>query len=301
MKIFFLSCALLTFTSVCSFTVSSFRPNAISKKTICRFSSMNGEESQYPDETLRETDPIKFLTQEVETMDANAIINTSLVVVIAITVLSQLVTVDAGIMRGWSATEMALRVPIDNWASYSTVLAEAPVQTKAITSATVYTIGDFIAQSTEGKTIGELDRPRIIRSMLAGLIGHGPMSHVWYEVSEDVFENLLHLKDWWGTIIKVAIDQGLWGPIWNNTYILLLGLMRLNKLEDIFSEMKRTTIPLLVSGLKLWPAAHLVTYGLVPVENRLLWVDLVEIIWVTILATAASGDGASSESDNVKE
>lgn len=54
----------------------------------------------------------------------------------------------------------------------------APIQTKAVTSATVYTIGDIIAQRTEGVEIGELDRGRIGRSLAAGLIGHGPLSHV---------------------------------------------------------------------------------------------------------------------------
>ena len=63
--------------------------------------------------------------------------------------------------------------------------------------------------------------------------------------------------------------------------------------------MKRTTVPLIVSGLKLWPLVHCVTYGLIPVENRVLWVDAVEILWVTILATQAAGgtsSGASSHS-----
>ncbi len=201
-------------------------------------------------------------------------------------------------MRGWTTEEMAVRIPIDNWNSYSTVLERAPLFTKAVTSATVYTIGDMIAQSTEGKSIGDVDRPRVIRSLLAGLIGHGPLSHVWYNLSDDIFENVMHLQGWVGTIIKVVIDQTTWGPIWNNTYILLLGLMQFNKIENIFGEMKRTTIPLIVSGLKLWPLAHLVTYGLIPVENRLLWVDLVEIIWVTILATAAAG-GAEGHSVDV--
>ena len=54
-------------------------------------------------------------------------------------------------------------------------------------------------------------------------------------MSEDLFENVLHLHDWWGTLIKVAIDQSLWGPLWNNTYILLLGLMKMDKLDKIFS------------------------------------------------------------------
>ncbi|KAL0328138.1 UNVERIFIED_CONTAM: hypothetical protein Scaly_2246400 [Sesamum calycinum] len=39
------------------------------------------------------------------------------------------------------------------------------------------------------------------------------------------------------------------------------------------------------AGWKLWPFAHLITYGVIPVEQRLLWVDCVELIWVTILST----------------
>lgn len=81
-------------------------------------------------------------------------------------------------MRGWSVEEMAVRIPVDNWYSYSSILDKSPIQTKAITSATVYSIGDFIAQRTEGRNMGEIDRPRLLRSLLAGLIGHGPMSHV---------------------------------------------------------------------------------------------------------------------------
>jgi len=123
----------------------------------------------------------------------------------------------------------------------------------------------------------------------AGLLGHGPLSHVWYNVCDGLFDNVLHMTAWWVFFPKVLLDQLTWGPFWNNTYILLLGIMKMDKWEDIWGNMKRTTIPLIVSGLKLWPAAHMVTYGLIPVENRLLWVDLVEILWVTILATQASG------------
>lgn len=65
--------------------------------------------------------------------------------------------------------------------------------------------------------------------------------------------------------------------------------MQFQSWRVIWGDIRRTTIPLIVSGLKLWPAAHIITYGYVSVENRLLWVDMVEILWVTILATQASG------------
>lgn len=235
-------------------------------------------------------DPLKTVTRNFESMNLNGIINTSILLVVTGLVLSRLATVDMGITRGWSAAEMAVRIPVDNWLGYTNVLENSPVSTKAVTSATVYTIGDLIAQRSVGTSMEELDRPRILRSLLAGLIGHGPMSHVWYDVSEYCFNDIFGWTAWWGFIPKVIVDQALWGPLWNNTYIILLGLMKMDNWEAIWSDIKRTTIPLIISGLKLWPLAHCVTYGLVPVENRLLWVDLVEIVWVVILATTASSD-----------
>jgi len=114
------------------------------------------------------------------------------------------------------------------------------------------------------------------------------MSHVWYRVSEDFFDNVLNLHAWWDFLPKIVVDQFVFGPIWINAYILLLGVMQLQGPGQIFADMKRSTIPLVISGLKLWPFVHIITYGLIPVENRLLWVDLVEIVWVTILANQVS-------------
>lgn len=71
--------------------------------------------------------------------------------------------------------------------------------------------------------------------------------------------------------------------------------MRFDSFKNITSDMRRSTVPLMLSGLKLWPFAHMVTYGLLPQAYRLAWVDLVEILWVTILATQAAA--ASNDRD----
>jgi len=157
------------------------------------------------------------IVSQVKCLDKNTIINTSIFAIALVTVVFQVLSVDVGITRGWSTEEIAYRVPLDNWNSYNAILAAAPIQTKSITSATVYAIGDTIAQRTEGTEIGELDRGRIGRSLAAGLIGHGPLSHFWYQISEDFFNNVLMWTDWWSFIPKVVIDQTLWGPFWNNS------------------------------------------------------------------------------------
>jgi hypothetical protein len=55
----------------------------------------------------------------------------------------------------------------------------------------------------EGKSLGEIDRGRVARSALAGLIGHGPLSHFWYEVSEWFFTATLGWTAWWAFVPKV--------------------------------------------------------------------------------------------------
>ena len=226
----------------------------------------------------------------------NTIINLSVLTIFILYVVTQILSVDVGITRGWTTTEIANRLPLDNWQSYASTLEMAPIRTKALTSASVYAIGDVLSQGGLGN-IGKLDRGRVLRSLVAGFIGHGPLSHVWYYVSEDFFINIVQLQHvWWDFIPKVILDQAIFGPIWNNSYILLLGIMQLHTPRRIISDMKRTTIPLLLSGLRLWPFVHIITYGVIPIENRLLWVDAVEIIWVTILASTASADSQSSSS-----
>lgn len=234
------------------------------------------------------------------TVDWDGMVNTSIMAAVCAALIFKFVSVDFGMMHGWTFSEMAYRIPLDNWNDYTEILEAAPVATKAVTSASVYTLGDILSQRAQGKTNGELDRSRILRNLIAGLIAHGPLSHVWYNLSEGLFDDVLSWTEWWSFIPKVILDQTTWGPIWNNTYILLMGLMQGNSPKSLVGEMKRTTVPLIVSGLKLWPLAHCITYGLIPVENRLLWVDMVEIIWVTILSTQATSE-AGNEGEVVGE
>jgi hypothetical protein len=92
--------------------------------------------------------------------------------------------------------------------------------------------------------MGELDCMWALRSLVAGLIGHGPLSHLWYNFSKNLFNHILHWTACWSIVPKVTLDQGFWGSIWNNTYLLLLGLMKHKSLETIWNDAKQTMIPL---------------------------------------------------------
>ncbi|KAL2331728.1 hypothetical protein Fmac_019309 [Flemingia macrophylla] len=194
---------------------------------------------------------------------------------------TKLLTIDHDYWHGWTLYEILRYIPEHNWIAYEQALKANPVLAKMAISGIVYSIGDWIAQCYEGKPIFEFDRARLLRSGLVGFTLHGSLSHYYYQICEAVFP----FQEWWVVPAKVAFDQTVWSAIWNSIYFVVLRLLRFESLTNIYGELKSTFFPLLTAGWKLWPFAHLITYGVVPVEQRLLWVDCVELIWVTILST----------------
>ena len=49
------------------------------------------------------------------------------------------------------------------------------------------------------------------------------------------------------------------------------------------------------AGWKLWPFAHIITYGVIPVRHRLLWVDSVDLVWCAILASFGAEEAGAAE------
>nr|QHD26879.1 22 kDa peroxisomal membrane protein [Saccharum hybrid cultivar] len=221
-------------------------------------------------------------------------INTAIVLGASTYALTKLLTVDQDYWHGWTIFEILRYMPEHNWSAYEEALKANPVLAKMMISGVVYSLGDRIAQCYEGKPIFDFDRARMFRSGLVGFTLHGSLSHYYYHICEALFP----FKDWWVVPAKVAFDQTIWSAIWNSIYFVVLGFLRLESPTTIYSELKSTFWPMLTAGWKLWPFAHLITYGVVPVEQRLLWVDCVELVWVTILSTYSNEKSEARNSDS---
>ncbi|KAL3636851.1 hypothetical protein CASFOL_019150 [Castilleja foliolosa] len=208
-------------------------------------------------------------------------INATIVLAAGSFAITKLLTIDHDYWHGWTLFEILRYAPQHNWSAYEEALKTNPVLAKMVISGVVYSVGDWIAQCYEGKPIFEYDRARMFRSGLVGFTLHGSLSHYYYQFCEALFP----FHDWWVVPAKVIFDQTAWSAVWNSIYFTLLGVLRFESPVNIFNEWKATFFPMLTAGWKLWPFAHLITYGVIPVEQRLLWVDCVELIWVTILST----------------
>lgn len=194
---------------------------------------------------------------------------------------------NVGFLAVASAVVIAYVLGHDNslWELYQSSVSSSPVATKAVISGAVYSVGDLMAQSYEGRDISEWDRARVLRSGLCGFLAHGPLSHFYYLALDGWFAQFTIPNSAWVTpLLKMGVDQTAWSLFWNSTYYVLLGVMKLESPSVIAQTVRNTWWDLLKAGWRLWPFVHIVTYGLLPQQHRLLFVDAVELVWVTILS-----------------
>lgn len=68
---------------------------------------------------------------------------------------------------------------------------------------------------------------------------------------------------------------------------------------QVWGQVKSTAWPALTSSWRFWPLIHCCSFSnAIPVNLKLLFIDCMEIIWVTILSTVANGDRQSDGSED---
>ena len=194
------------------------------------------------------------------------------------------------ILNGASASALAEFAGVP-WRLFAALGELHPYRSAAAVSGAVYGLGDLTAQAYEGRGLRDLDAARLLRSAAAGAIAHGPLSALFYEKLDRfvVLSDALGNGDaWFAPLFKVGVDQTLWAASWNALYLSLLGAMRLESPSTIGKSVANSGWDVLRAGWRLWPLVHLLTYTLIPLQGRLLWVDAVDLLWVSVLATYAA-------------
>ncbi|KAL1311233.1 hypothetical protein AAFC00_001423 [Neodothiora populina] len=91
------------------------------------------------------------------------------------------------------------------------------------------------------------------------------------------------------TAIKFSLDQ-TFGAIVNTVFFIAgIGALRGESLAYIASNVKNDSIPLLLAGQKLWPAVSLISFTLIPVEQRTVFGGVVGVGWGIFLSLLAGG------------
>jgi hypothetical protein len=183
-----------------------------------------------------------------------------------------------------------------------------PYFVRGVVSGGIYMLGEAISCglfSREGR-IGLFPdaflHSSVLHSTLIGALANGPMLHFFFEM---VDRYVKHSSVAMTVILKVLVDQVIWGILWNFSYILLMNVatdspgfgyvgegLGMDFVFDLYKGLLsafwkasdwKLHSKLLVEGLKMLPM-DIICYWLVPLQLRALWVVSVDVFWVTILS-----------------
>jgi protein Mpv17 len=192
--------------------------------------------------------------------------------------------IDHGMTRGWSASEIAMRIPLDNWGNYESALANKPVFTKTLINVIIYLLGDWLSQTAfAGKNVLDFDIKRTLRNGFIGLC-FGPLVHEYYQFSDTILPPedgiLVRLQ-------KIVMDQTIYLTVKCSIYISAVGLLAGDDWPTVKQRVQDKIGGVVLTAWKFWPIVHCITYGLIPARHRILWVNSVDLIWNAILASKA--------------
>ncbi|RLN86814.1 hypothetical protein BBJ28_00018464 [Nothophytophthora sp. Chile5] len=177
-------------------------------------------------------------------------------------------------------------------------LHEAPLLTKAATAATLFGVGDRIAQRIEAKSSvapskeEEADRDglvsastaRTLRMMAWGGLFTAPIMHTWFHVIERVIPGTGRLV----VAKKVVADMLIMAPAMSLGFFTVTRCMEGDTVGDAFEVAKAKLPPTLATNYMVWPAANVVVFAFVPLQYRTPFVNCVSLGWSTFLSGMSS-------------
>lgn len=168
-----------------------------------------------------------------------------------------ILNIDAGLTRGWSGSEIAMRIPLDNWGAYESYLANKPIVTKTLINVIIYLLGDWLSQTVfQGKNVLDFDISRTLRNGFIGLC-FGPCVHQYYEFSDAILppENGLVTR-----LEKIFMDQTIYLTIKCSIYICAVGLLAGEDWATVKQRVKDKIQGIVFTAWKFWPLVHCITY-----------------------------------------
>ncbi|XXG96400.1 hypothetical protein Hte_002682 [Hypoxylon texense] len=91
------------------------------------------------------------------------------------------------------------------------------------------------------------------------------------------------------TMAKWFIDCITLGAIFNTVaFFLLMGILKGQSADQIGSNVRNETIPIIVAGYKIWPFASIISFSCVPVEKRIVFLNFVGLLWGIYMSLVAS-------------
>eukprot|EP01025_Chloroclados_australasicus_P023997 TRINITY_DN2416_c0_g1_i1.p1 TRINITY_DN2416_c0_g1~~TRINITY_DN2416_c0_g1_i1.p1 ORF type:complete len:301 (-),score=5.21 TRINITY_DN2416_c0_g1_i1:893-1714(-) len=169
------------------------------------------------------------------------------------------------------------------WTSYNQALNEHPIPVKSATSFVGFMLGDTLAQNIVGDPF---DYYRLLRMIMFGVMMDGPIGHVWY-TTLDRFVMAEDSKSTKAVLVKTLLDQVLWAPMFCCVFFTFNNLFQ-GELEHTWIDICQKLLPTMLANYAIWPLAHIINFRYVPSQQRILYINCVQIVWSAFLSNMAA-------------
>ncbi|KAL7640809.1 UNVERIFIED_CONTAM: hypothetical protein RMT77_009094 [Armadillidium vulgare] len=155
--------------------------------------------------------------------------------------------------------------------------------TNTISSGGLLGLGDMLQQGIELKrdvhATGKFDWRRTGRLFLVGL-SQGPPHHYFYTWLDKV----LPRKTAKTVVKKILIDQIVAAPFFAITFFVGAGLLEGKSLRESYDEFKQKFPAVYLFDWCIWPPTQAINFYYVPTQYRVLYVNMITIIWDIFLS-----------------
>ncbi|KAL5120429.1 Protein required for ethanol metabolism [Pleosporales sp. CAS-2024a] len=170
---------------------------------------------------------------------------------------------------------------------YQAKLKSAPLLTQAITTGVLFSTGDVMAQQlVEKRGFAQHDPIRTARMGAYGGFIFGPAATKWY----GFLTKNVNLSGKNSTIVaRVACDQLLFAPV---NMGLFLSSMAYLEGASVQKRLQDAYVPGLTKNFMIWPWVQFTNFKYVPMEHRVLVVNIISLGWNCYLSYLNSGGGS---------
>jgi protein Mpv17 len=159
---------------------------------------------------------------------------------------------------------------------FSKFSSRHPILTQAGAAASIAVIGDFLVQGYEGAPSEkdfDLERGGRIAAYRGGL--YFPL----YIVLMRGMERALPVGGVIGVGSRVLLDQGVWTPAMHTAFLGGMAIAEGGTVQDAKERVDSSLWPLLKANWVVWGCIHLVTYSVVPIALRPIWISTIMVGW----------------------
>ncbi|KAI8660369.1 hypothetical protein NCS57_01013800 [Fusarium keratoplasticum] len=91
------------------------------------------------------------------------------------------------------------------------------------------------------------------------------------------------------TLTKWFVDCISAGAIMNTVaFLIIMGVLKGQASSQIWSNIKKETIPIIVAGYKIWPIASIISFSFIPVHRRIVFLSFIGLLWGIYMSLVAS-------------